>query len=108
MEIFKVKMKLAHKIMNEIFDIIESPYPLRNELRFKSRKIRTVRYGTEAAAFIGSRIWSHMPSELKESTSLTEFRSKIKTWKPETARGNYVKSTFRELVTYKLLISICS
>ena len=35
-EIFKVKMNLASEIMNEVFDIIESPYPLRNELRFKS------------------------------------------------------------------------
>ena len=82
-EIFKVKMKLAPEIMNEVFDIIESPYPLRNKLRFKSRNIRTVRYGIETAAFAGSKIWSCIPSELKESTSLNEFRSKIKTWKPE-------------------------
>ena len=61
-EIFKVKMKLATEIMNEVFDIIESPYPLRNELRFNSRNIRTVRYGTETVAFVGSRIWSYMPS----------------------------------------------
>ena len=45
-EMFKVKMKLAPEIMNEVFDIIESQYPLRNELRFKSRNICTVRYGT--------------------------------------------------------------
>ena len=82
-EIFKVKIKLAPEIMNEVFDIIESPYPLRNKLRFKSRNIRTVRYGIETAAFVGSKIWSCIPSELKESTSLNEFRSKIKTWKPE-------------------------
>ena len=68
--------------MNEVFDIIESPYPLRNELRFKSRNIRTVKYGIETTAFVSSRIWSYMPSELKESTSLNEFRSKIKAWKP--------------------------
>ena len=83
LEIFKVKIKLAPEIMNEVFHIIESPYPLRNELRFKSRNIRFVRYGTETAAFFGSKIWRYMPSELKESTSLNEFRSKIKTWKPE-------------------------
>ena len=76
-------MKLAPEIMNEVFDIIESPYPLRNELRSKSRNIRTVRYGIETATFVGSRIQSYMPSELKESTSLNEFRSKIKAWKPE-------------------------
>ena len=39
-EIFKVKMRLAPEIMNEIFDITDFPYPLRNELRFKSRNIR--------------------------------------------------------------------
>ena len=29
-------MEFASEIMNEVFDIIECPYPLRNELRFKS------------------------------------------------------------------------
>ena len=51
-------MKLAPDIMNDVFDFIECRYPLRNKLRFKSRNIRTVRYGIE-------------------------FKSKIKTWKPE-------------------------
>ena len=76
-------MKLASEIMNEVFDLIECQYPLRNELRFKLRNIRTVRYGIETAAFVGSRIWSNMPSELKESTSLNEFKKKIKTWQSE-------------------------
>ena len=76
-------MKLAPEIMTEVFDFIECRYPLRNELKFKSRNIRTVRYGIESAAFVGSRIWTNMPNELKESTSLNEFKSKIKTWKPE-------------------------
>ena len=82
-KIFKVKMKLAPEIMNEVFDFIECRYPLKKELRFKSRNIRNVRYGTETAAFVGSRIWTNMPDELKESTSLNEFKSKIKTWNPE-------------------------
>ena len=69
--------------MNEVFDFIECRYPLRNELRFKSRNIRTVRYGIETAAFVVSRIWTNMPNELKQSTSLNEFKSKIKAWKPK-------------------------
>ena len=84
-------MKLAPEIMNEVSDIIESPYPLRNELRFKSRNFRTVRYRIETAAFVGSRIWSYMPSELKESTSLNEFRSTIKTWKLENCQCKLYK-----------------
>ena len=90
-EIFKVKMKLAPEIMNEVFDIIESPYPLRNELKFKSRNIRTVRDGTETTAFVGSRILSYLLSELKESTSLNEFMSKTKTWKTKNCRCKLCK-----------------
>ena len=81
--LIQVKMKLAPEIMNEVFDIIESPYPLRNELILKSQNIRTVRYGIETAAFVSSSISNYMPTELKESMSLNTFRSKIKTWKPE-------------------------
>ena len=83
-EIFKVTMKLAPKIMNEVFDFIESWYSLTNELRFKPQNICTGRYGIETAAFAGSRICTNLPNELKESTSLNEFKSKIKTWMPES------------------------
>ena len=61
-EIFKVKMKLPPEIMNEVFDFIECRYLLRNELRFISRNIRTVRYGVETALFVDARIWTSMPS----------------------------------------------
>ena len=77
-KIFKVKKKLTPETMNAVFDIIESPYPLKNELRFKSRNICTVRYAIEAAALVGSRIWSSMPIALKEIMPLNIFRSEIK------------------------------
>ena len=67
----------------KFFDITESPQPLKNECIFKSLNICTVRYRIETAAFVGSRIWSYMPRELKESMSLNVFRSKIKTWDVE-------------------------
>ena len=76
-------MKLAPEIMNKVFDFIECRYPLRNELRFKSENIRIVTYGVETATFVGSRIWTNMANEIKGSTSLNEFKLKIKTWKPE-------------------------
>ena len=70
-------MKLAPEVMNEVFfNFIECQYPFRNELRFKSRNIRTVRYGIETAAFVGSTILTNMPNELKESTSLMNLSQK--------------------------------
>ena len=82
-EIFKVKMKLAPGMINEIFDFIKWRYSLRNKVRFKSRNIGTVSYEIETAAFVGSKIWTNMPYELMESISLNESKSKTKIWKPE-------------------------
>ena len=82
-ETFKVKIELAPEIMNEGFDIIECSYPLGNELRFKRWNICTVGYGTKTEAFVGSGIWSYIPSEPMDSASLNEFRPKLKTWKPK-------------------------
>ena len=53
-EIFKVKMNLAAKKMKEVFEIVEGPYGLRNELKLKSRKIHSVRYGIETESFVGA------------------------------------------------------
>ena len=41
-EIFKVKSGLAPEIMKNSFPIIENPYELRNETKFKSRNVHTV------------------------------------------------------------------
>ena len=63
-EIFKIKMKVDPGIMNQVSDIIVCSYPLRHELKFKARNIRIVRYGTEIAAFVVSKIWNYIPNEL--------------------------------------------
>ena len=51
-EIFKVKLGIASDIMKIVFPIIEYPYGLRNETKFKSRNFNTVRYGIETASFV--------------------------------------------------------
>ena len=43
-EIFKVKLGIAPDIMKNVFPIIENPYDLRNETKFKFRNVITVRY----------------------------------------------------------------
>ena len=52
-EIFKVKMNLGPEIMKEVFKIV-GPHALRNELKLKSRKIHSVRYGIETVSFVGA------------------------------------------------------
>ena len=76
-EIFKVRMNLASEIMKQLFEIVEGPYALRNQLRLKSRKIHSVMYGIETASFVGARV---LKSDLKQCKSLEFFKPKIKNW----------------------------
>ena len=82
-EIFKVKLGIAPQIMKNVFPIIDNPYNLRNETKFKSRNVHTVRYGIETASFVAPRIWSSIPRNCKECSSVNEFKAKIKFWYPE-------------------------
>ena len=70
-------------IMKEVFDFVELSYSLRNDTKFKSRNVCTVRFGIETPSFMGPKLWNLMPSEIKNSSSLTEFKSRIKYWIPE-------------------------
>ena len=91
-EIFKVKKGIAPTIMNNIFEFNDNPYSLRNDTDyFKSRNVRTVRYGIETAFFVGPRIWNSIPEEIKESASLQIFKSKIKPGLLKTAHVNFPK-----------------
>ena len=80
-EIYKVINGISPEIMKEIFllkekDIYHSQFP------FKSRNIRTVNYGTQSLGYLGPKIWSIIPENLKQVNSLNEFKIKIKKWKP--------------------------
>ena len=86
--------------MKDIFEIVEGPYALRNELKLKLRKVHSVKYGIETASFVGARVWNILPSDLKECKSLELSLSKIKNWIP----ANFVKLTSNESATCKLPI----
>ena len=76
-EMCKVKNELCPKIMPDLFKEVTHPYDLRNSLICGSYKIKTVRYGTETITYLGPKIWSIIPDEIKESASLETFRQKI-------------------------------
>ena len=52
-EILKVKNDLSPKLMNDVFEFIEKPYSLQTTSHFRSRKIRTTKYGVETPSYLG-------------------------------------------------------
>ena len=94
-EMFKVKNKLCSEIKLDLFKEVKHSYNLRNHLICGSYKIKTVRYGTQTITYLGPKIWSIIPDEIKESASLETFRQKIKLWKPSGCPNVYCKCWFR-------------
>ena len=82
-EMFKVKIGESPSIMHEIFPIDDSNiFNLRKNRGFKLGNPKTVLYGTETIFVLGPKLWIMLPEEYKNSTSLKEFKSKIKNWVP--------------------------
>ena len=67
---------LSPRFMKSIFFALNSHYDLRSEVTFKTENIRTVRYGSETISFRGPIIWRKVPTEIKTSNSLSEFKRK--------------------------------
>ena len=77
-EMCKVKNELCPKIMLDLFKELTHPCNIRNGLICGSYIIKTVCYGTETIAYLGPKILSIIPDEIRESASLEIFRQKIK------------------------------
>ena len=82
-EIYKVKNNLAPTLIQDIFQIRDIPYNLRSMNPFVSANVNTVYNGTETISFRGPKTWALVPDEIKNATSLSEFKRKIKKWDPK-------------------------
>ena len=55
-------------------------YGLRDGGNIYLPKVKTMRFGTETVRFLGQKFWRTLPTEIKESESLSVFKRKIKTY----------------------------
>ena len=81
-EMYKIKNNISPFFMNSLFSTSNISYNLRNNPDFKKKNIRTVIYGSETVSFRGPETWDLIPTKIKQSASLSIFKSKIKFWKP--------------------------
>ena len=82
-EMYKVKNNLSPDFMHLIFPAANKTYNLRKNCDFKTDNVRTTYSGTETLRFRGPKTWDLVPDDIKSSTDLSEFKRKIKAWKPE-------------------------
>ena len=58
-------------------------YNLRNNNEFVIPRIKTVNFGSESIRYRGSQLWFSLPQDIRNTESLSLFKSKIKKWHGE-------------------------
>ena len=82
-EIFKTQNSMNPLFMSEIFRERENMYNLRINNEFVIPRIKTVNFGSESIRYRGPQLWFSLPQDIRNTDSLSLFKSKIKRWHAE-------------------------
>ena len=63
-EIFKVKSRVAPKIMTEIFKFKDHSYDLRKNNLLERRFIKSCKYGSETVLNLWAKLWNILPENI--------------------------------------------
>ena len=91
---YKIKNNLSPLQMRELFKEKINHYDLRNKSYWETDNKRTVKYGTETIRHMGPKTWDLVPSDIKESTSLLQFKKKLKNGNLMGAHVGYADHIF--------------
>ena len=80
-EVFKIINGYAPRIMDNFFISRENTYNSRNFQIILNENKKTVRYDSKTISYRTPPLWANLPQEYKLANSLSEIKSKIKTWK---------------------------
>ena len=69
--------------MKGVSEFTDVRYNLRNQSKCNRSMSCTERYGIEMASSVGPKLWDKVPTEIKNSKSIDEFRVQIKSWAPK-------------------------
>ena len=70
--------------MSELFNLRNINYDFRSQTDFELGPIYTTAYGVRSLKYFAPKIWNIVPIDIRNSDSLSEFTTKIKSWKPVT------------------------
>ena len=89
---YKVKNQISPIPMQQLFSEKEHQHDLRNRNNWETRNIRTVKFGSETIQNMGPKTWELVPNDIKQSTSLLQFKNKIKHWRPSNCSCRLCKT----------------
>ena len=91
-EIYKFNNNLGPEILNDIFAANSSNYNTRSDTIIYTRNVKSVFNGTETVSYRAQKTWNIVPENIKNASSLTEFKSLIKKWQPNNCTCRLCKT----------------
>ena len=78
--------------MSELFNVRNINYDFRSQTDFELGPIYIAAYGVQSLNCFALKIWNIVPIDIRNSDSLSEFTTKIKSWKPVTCPCNLCRT----------------
>ena len=78
--VFKSINSLNPPCLNDIFSKKSVPYRMRDSYIIEQPKRRTTTFGLILFSYVGTRVWNELPTYLKETADLNDFKSLFNTW----------------------------
>ena len=66
--------------MHKLFNEKDIDYDLRNPRCLLQPKVRTNGHGIASFSYYGSKVWNSLPSDIKCSVDISEFKRRIHEW----------------------------
>ena len=79
-EIYKMKNNLNPPIMDNMFNRRKIMYNLSNFQEFATKRKRTVKMSLETLKYRSPQLWSILPENLRQITSLVQFKESVRKW----------------------------
>ena len=79
-ESYKMKNNLNPPIMDKMFERRNNTYNLRNFQEFATTRKRTVKMSFETLNYRSPQLWSILPENIRQITSLFQFKESVRKW----------------------------
>jgi hypothetical protein len=79
-DVFKSLHNLNPSFMNEMFEMKNLTYDLRDSNILFQPKFKKITYGKNTFKYYGAHIWNVLPNNIKTCTDIVKFKSLLKTW----------------------------
>ena len=106
-ELFKVKNGFSHEVMKKDFVFQDNETSISNGNYLVRKNIGTTQYGTECISNLGAKLWILLQGEIKNTSSLTVFRYKIRKGILEKCPCKLCQTYIKNVSYIWLLLDIC-